>query len=512
MYYTKATACKALQRQQRLFCAMVQKVAAIKDLHRRAERARLVAHIALRQITNVFSSATLEEPFLALASEVKAPMASDYELGSILHVMTSAFSVGGHTRCVERWVYLLDGFKHSVVILDPKEPVPPLLEANVRQRGGEVISFPKDKPMLQRALMLRTFASRFHYVVLHVHMHDPMPLIAFGTESFKRPVVYFNHADHGFWLGVAIADCVADLHHVGWRITMEHRGAVRANVLGIPPDNRKLNFPPSAEARHALGIPKAGKLLFASGTHTKLNAFEEPNFATIVNDLLSSTPEAIFCVVGVDSMRSFWKELKVRWGDRLWLRGAVSYDPDYLRYVAAADLVIDSYPVGGGTALIDAVCAGKPVLSLNVDMQSDYVTQSLAACPTYETLLTKARRILCEPAYAEMVYQDILKHYNETLGLEAWRTRAIALLQSLPNHHEVHPLKKDSPSAEIHPVSLKAFLWFPPPTTLKSVVLRRCFSVYLFRKKLFFRVGSGFLCLGGEALYRWAQRLLKVRL
>ena len=38
-----------------------------------------------------------------------------------------------------------------------------------------------------------------------------IPILAFGVEEFKRPVLLYNHASHMAWLGKSIADLVLDI-------------------------------------------------------------------------------------------------------------------------------------------------------------------------------------------------------------------------------------------------------------------------------------------------------------
>ena len=73
-------------------------------------------------------------------------------------------------------------------------------------------------------------------VVTFADTDDPLPLVAYGTEDFKRPVGLYNHADHDFWLGVGVSDLVADLRRWGERLTREVRGATASYRLTIPLD------------------------------------------------------------------------------------------------------------------------------------------------------------------------------------------------------------------------------------------------------------------------------------
>lgn len=42
-------------------------------------------------------------------------------------------------------------------------------------------------------------------------MDDPTAVVAFGIEKFERPVIFYNHSAHLFWIGKSIADIVLDV-------------------------------------------------------------------------------------------------------------------------------------------------------------------------------------------------------------------------------------------------------------------------------------------------------------
>ena len=83
-----------------------------------------------------------------------------------------------------------------------------------------------------------------------------------GSLQFQRPVIFYNHADHGFWLGASIADIVADLRVKGQRLTQEFRGVKDSFLLGIPTDMpaTKSQFDKTL-AREKLSLPKDKKIV-----------------------------------------------------------------------------------------------------------------------------------------------------------------------------------------------------------------------------------------------------------
>ncbi len=453
---------KRIKKNQKTFLAMEKAVAAETNFHKQCEMAYDAATFATSHTTDVFSSEIIESVFLTLAQKCSVNLPKAYNRNTVLHVMTEAYISGGHTRCVERWIQQFPEHQHSCIVLNQKATFPENLKHAVENSGGKLELYDLNKTMLERALELRKYASQFEYVVLHIHMNDSISLIAFGTEEFTRPVIFFNHADHTFWLGVSISDYVADLNTNRNVLTLEKRGAKNASVLGIPLDNSPLLTCDKAEARKKLGIPENKKVIFSSGQATKYDPIEKPSFYDIVTDLVSRDPDIVFYIAGAKATQIFWPELKKKFPDNLYLVGVLDYATEYPLYVSAADLVVDSYPVGGETSMIDAVKVGKPVLTLNVNLQADYLVNSKACCHSYSEFLAKAHHILDDKGFAAEIYQNVYEKFKLEADPKVWHEKCKDVLAQLPEKHQIYSFERPLPDYDITPFSLETCRWTEP--------------------------------------------------
>lgn len=449
-------------KNQKKFLNMEEAIVREKDLNKQYNMACDAATFATKHTTDIFSSKIIEDVFLQVAQSHSIDLPQNYNANTVLHVMTEAYISGGHTRCVERWVNLFPEQKHSCVILNQKAVFPVQLKEIIENKGGNLTLYDVGKPLLERALDLRKYASLFEYVILHIHMDDPISLIAFGTKDFKRPVVFFNHADHAFWLGVSISDYVADLNTDRNLLSLEKRGVQRASVLGIPLDNTQLLTLSKEEARRRLGISEDKRIVFSSGQATKYDPIGEPSFYNIVKDMVIKDPNIVFYIAGAKPTQIFWPELKKKFPENLYLTGTLDYATDYPLYLSAADLVLDSYPVGGETSMIDAVKARKPVLTLNVNLQADYLVNSEACCRSYDEFLEKAYRILTDKTFAERIYQDIYEKFELETDPSTWRKKCRYILSQLPENHSVYSFNRPNPDYDITPFSLETCRWTEP--------------------------------------------------
>lgn len=137
---------------------------------------------------------------------------------------------------MERWIENASNSQiHSVCIIKPNGSDLSLLEQNVKDKKGEFITFDDALTLKERALKLRLLAMSYEYVILHTHMDDATANVAFGTEDFTRPVLFYNHASHLFWIGKAVSDLHLDLMEND-EITKK-RKIYNTYFLGIPSKN-----------------------------------------------------------------------------------------------------------------------------------------------------------------------------------------------------------------------------------------------------------------------------------
>ena len=461
-----------IKANQRVFLRMAKDIAKGRSVAERCARAQEAATFAVTHTTDIFASLEVEKPFLELAQTINVPLESEYRPGTVLNVMTEAYKAGGHTRCVERWISLMAKQQHSCVILRQNAPFPKQLKEIVERSGGKMYMEQPGEKIVKKAVNLRCLAARFEYVVLHIHMDDPTALIAFGTEEFTRPVIFFNHADHIFWLGVSIAHCVAELNTYRAEISRKYRGVGNSFLLGIPSDHSSILSVTKEEARKKLGISLQCKIIYSGGNEMKYLSVGRPDFRDIVSDLIHREPELQFYIAGINPTRSFWPKLKKVFPDNLHLLPSLDYANEYPLYLAAADLVIDSWPVSGETAAIDAVPAGKPILSLSAKLQADYLVQSAAICSTYDELIEKAQKILHDDEYAQRVYASIYTNFSSENDTGRWEKRCQQLYSIAQKKSHSNLAVSPIPPQDVTLVSLSTCRWTNP--SVAADILRRC--------------------------------------
>ena len=282
----------------------------------------------------------------------------------VLHVLSEAYGVGGHTRLAWRWMQR-DPRRSDVVLTNQGGASPDPLRAAVQASGGRLFDLKEAHPTFTaRVHALRRHMDDADLVVLHTHPWDAVALAAANLPGPRPPVLVENHADHTFWLGLGCADLVVDNRTPALRVTRELRG-VRAErharlALSVPEPAPATS---RAEMREALGLEDQVAAL-SVGHAYKMSPVWGEGFDGILGRALERFPELVVYLVG-PARTEQWARLSSRFPGRVFPLGVIP-DPESL--FPAMDLYLDSFPLTGGTAVMEAAMAGLPTLSLQRDI------------------------------------------------------------------------------------------------------------------------------------------------
>lgn len=308
--------------------------------------------------------------------------------GRIVHVLTEAYETGGHTRLVRRWIERDAGRCHDVILTRPPVlAVPQSLHAAVEASGGRLLTLPGGS-LLEGAARLRAHTAGAEAVVLHVHMFDALPLLAFADRPDGPPVIFEDHADHLFWLGTGVADIVVSLRSVARELAVERRGidSDRAMLLPIPvpPVERSMT---RAEAKRALGLSEDTVVLLTVAVPFKYASVVTPSWLDATTPLLVKHRDWALLAVGPKDAGE-WANAARRTQGRIKPLGILA---DISTHLHAADVYLDSYPFSSNTSLIEAASHGVPV----VGFCPEPVTQAvlLSHDPGIEDLIPRGRTV-----------------------------------------------------------------------------------------------------------------------
>ncbi|MDZ8188212.1 MAG: glycosyltransferase [Nostoc sp. ChiSLP02] len=316
----------------------------------------------------LFSSPELEQILLTIGTKAiksKGDRCKNNSLNgtpkNILHVVFGVWSIGGHSRLIWRWIQQDNQRVHSVVLTQQSiASVPKSLKDSVFNSHGKIYTLNKTiGSYIAKAKRLREIAASADVVVLHT-IDDIIPIIAFADKQKSPPVIFVNHADERFWLGVGIADIVANLRKSGMKLSRERRGieAERNTLLPtiVEPIQRVLS---QAEAKRQLGLPEKSILLLSIARAVKYKTIDGTNFADAHVPLLKQYEQGILIVVGPGEKEDWSAAIQQTQG-RI---KVFAEREDTAVFYQAADIYVDSFPFVSITSLLEAGSYGVPLVS-----------------------------------------------------------------------------------------------------------------------------------------------------
>ena len=318
-----------------------------------------LASFLSNKVSKYFSYGFLEDELNLISNELDIVCSDEMILNSTLHIMTQAYSIGGHTKLVEQFVINL-GFKHehSVLITNHKCDIPQSL-IDIISNNGKIYQLRKSN-FIKKAQELALIASKYEKVVLHIHPYDILPNLAFANNNFKRDIIFFNHADHMFSVGYSISNMVAELSEEGRQFSREYRGIKNNHVINIP-IGRNNNVISRMEAREYLGIPEKKKIILSIASEYKYGDGKE--FINLAKRIIANNDAVEFILIGPSIKSDIWNSAKKESNNKINPLGIISRDK-LVYYTKAADLYIESFPFASYTAFLDVASYNINLLTL----------------------------------------------------------------------------------------------------------------------------------------------------
>lgn len=419
------------------------------------ERIQQAVKFAVQNDTGYYCSPEIETKLCEIAQSIpndnkKSPI----QPGTILHIMTSAYKSGGHTRVVERWIANSPLEENHSVILINQEPghFPCQIEGLVKARGGQVLQLPQVSQM-KKAAILRSWSHNASKIILHVHMYDPVSILAYGISSFKVPVIFFNHADHLFWIGASIADLCVDMSKWRCDFSRRRRGINRTCLLPIPIDENFSTYS-RKEAKKNLEILSEKKVIVTMAQEYKYGRYHDLDFFSFLLRITIKHPERIVLAIGPSYAHPLWEFMKTVSDGRVRACGEIPYD-QIGTYLCAADLYIESFPFPSFTSLLDVANLGIPTLSLRLPLHHlDSVEESGTMCESMDDLSHRVESILNRDQLPTYLI-DLITRYHRR---ERWLEQLKKVYAACPTSHQINDFSNASIDSSIG--DLEAYLHY----------------------------------------------------
>lgn len=281
---------------------------------------------------------------------------------NILHVVSGVWSIGGHGRLLWRWIQQDDRRSHSVVLTQQAvSDTPNVLKEAIFKSQGKIYALNETiGSFIARSKRLREIAASFDMVVLHTIFDASIPMIAFANKDQSPPIIYVNHADERFWVGIGISDVVANLRESGMHLSLERRGIEEKRNQLLPivlsPTLRTLS---RAEAKRELGFAENSIIVLSIARAPKYKNNNSISFADAHIPFLKLHNMATLVVIGPGDSEDWSAAIQQTQG-RIQVLG---HTENTSVFYQAADIYVDSFPFVSNTSLLEAGSYGVPLVS-----------------------------------------------------------------------------------------------------------------------------------------------------
>ena len=375
--------------------------------------AQIAGNFAWLNHTGLFASLELEQILGKIGASlpaVKRTKAVSKQPQSVLHVVTQAYQTGGSTQAVVCWLKQDYGRQHRVCITrQGSSEVPEKLKEALASASHLIRLDDLRGGLLVRAMALRQAAAQADVVILHSHPYDVVPVIAFNGIPELPSVIYVNHADHVFWLGISVANVVSNMRKSGADLAIDRRGLqpARSAIMERPLRFSTRKFSRD-QAKQQLGISPGKVLVVTAADGSKYRPVASaPGFLDIVSPVFANTNDALLLAAG-PSPHGDWANAESQTNGRIKALGRLN---DVGLLLEAADIYLDSFPFSSLTSLLEAGSLGVPAMTFRGHPE-DCAVLGADTCVIDEHLLS-----LSEPeAFRQQLRQLIT---DKTLRIES---------------------------------------------------------------------------------------------
>ena len=292
-----------------------------------------------------------------------------------LHLMTTGYSIGGHTRVVER--FLKAGAGDGLLVLDrlPKDvlnkiPKHILVFNGIRKPCG-----------VATISEIVAIGLKFNNIILHIHPDDIYSAIAaILLAKLGVKVFMYNHADHLFSFGYAAAEKVFEISKYGWI-----RGATRniehkQSFVGIPI--------PILDLKQNNSGKKEVTQIFMAGHYNKFVPWGEYSVPEFINQFYRGNivqDRVKFIICGPTGKEKYWRTLEKNIRQNVDFLGPQPHKK-YMELLETSDCYVDSFPQGNGTGFLESVMLGIP--SFGLGLMAGYSYAEILKSNTVPDLIT----------------------------------------------------------------------------------------------------------------------------
>ncbi|MBM3902068.1 MAG: hypothetical protein FJ379_08260 [Verrucomicrobia bacterium] len=363
-------------RLQGLIDDILQRLRSERDISSAFDLASWLATLLWKNHSRIYRLDALEIILLEkLPPLPDPPTAPAAETGPEIHLATKVYRTGGHTPLM---AHLIEQTERPVtVILTSTTDVDFAAQAlGVPVKHVQSTSL-HDTPLARVHALVKVLL-RGTRVIASIHPNDVLGAVALRMAKAMRPelpIGFMNHADHVFSTGIGACDVVFEISAYGWELRDARGTSKQSTFVGIP-------IRPAADAPANAGANVGPPMFLTGGSPYKFRPLPGLSLPPVLAELMRRNPSARLTVLGPSSRDWWWRALRSAFARRVEICKGIPKDR-YRQLLRDCSVYIDSHPIPGGTALPEALMAGRNIAGIKGVMWGySYADELLDTTPT----------------------------------------------------------------------------------------------------------------------------------
>lgn len=349
------------------YVAIAEQAAVQQDFAAAATHLRVAATYAWENYTGVFLDRRIESLIDTLADHInEAHPLPDESFDSVGFLMTGMYEYGGHSKIAWRWMQLDESNRFALVLIQQgKSKLPEQLTELSASGRVSVSCISESEDCLTRARHARDALAGSACVVMSIHPDDIIGAIAAACLKKRSKLIFIDHAFFSISVGMTSAHAVCCTSPAAVRFAMEERLVSPEHLVvyrNSPEWLGDLAGDPK-KVREELDLPDDAVLLLSSGSEYKFYPINGISLVGLVAPVLEANPNAYLVIVGVQERKNILPPgYMTLLAERIKFIAPVP-EREFLDYVQACDIYLDSVPFHSGGAAQQAMLLSKPVLN-----------------------------------------------------------------------------------------------------------------------------------------------------
>ena len=326
------------------------------DLERKIQ---LLEKINLYMASNhcgIFRYEPMEDLLQGIGTNFIVDKKENFTKNTFLHIMTTAYVIGGHTRVVENFINNRKDYNevHNVLLISQNNEKKPDFIQKMELEGN--LFDLSSLNIIEKINKISFLATKYEYIILHHHMFDVVPIIALSQFKDTKKIFAYNHADHLYWVGSSIITGSFEMGTDGMNFSKRRRGI--SNTILLPVPIKQKNKIDGSDLRKKLNISPEKKIVLTIGGIERFVA-DGYSYKDMLNQVLKDD-KIVFIIIG-NHIKEFWGKL---WNHKnIRFEGVVPREK-LNKYYAIADVYVDSFSRGGRDVVLDAISYGIPTIKV----------------------------------------------------------------------------------------------------------------------------------------------------